>query len=135
MLNKGGGFAQHDHPSKERNSLRVKGADDKLKCFIFEKGLKTNSMFRWRVKKGNSSDKNGNNKRHEDNEKEKKGPQDKFSKYTPLNTFREKKLQECANTKFREVEIRFPKEVSKTSTTDKSMYCCFHRNYGHVTED
>jgi hypothetical protein len=35
----------------------------------------------------------------------------KYSEHTPLNTPRDKIVQEYANTRFAEAEIRFPKEI------------------------
>ncbi|MCH97983.1 gag-pol polyprotein [Trifolium medium] len=58
-----------------------------------------------------------------------------YPEYTPLNTPREKILQECLNTEFADAGIRPPKELRENPRTDKSKFCKYHRSAGHDTED
>jgi hypothetical protein len=52
-------------------------------------------------------------KKEEKGEKTKKEPRGNYPEYTP--TTRERILQECVNTKFMEAEVRFPREIRKSS--------------------
>lgn len=46
-----------------------------------------------------------------------KGPHVRFSSYTPQNTLREKILQDCANTEFKEFDVRYPHRMKKVVLT------------------
>ncbi|MCH88341.1 hypothetical protein A2U01_0009225, partial [Trifolium medium] len=102
-----------------REAIEIKGAHDKLKCYIFEKGL-------W------------NDTKKDEKTREERGrrtPRGRYHEYTPLNTSREKILQECLNTEFVDAEIRPPKELRENSRTEKGKFCKYHKSAGHETED
>ena len=58
-----------------------------------------------------------------------------FHDYTPLTTSRERILSECANSEFKQVGVRLPRQTPSKLGTDKSKYCRFHKSHRHNTED
>ncbi|XP_058786759.1 uncharacterized protein LOC131661292 [Vicia villosa] len=80
----------------------------------------------------------GSDKKKEDkgrDPKDYKGPARKFREYTPLNTSRERILNEWANIEFQTGNVRFPKSMSARPNMDKSKFCRFHKGHGHNIED
>ncbi|XP_058726232.1 uncharacterized protein LOC131597555 [Vicia villosa] len=80
----------------------------------------------------------GHEKRREDrphDAKERRGPADRFSDYTPLNASREKILAECKNNDFKNSNVRPPKSNPTRPGTDKSKYCKYHKSHGHLTDE
>ena len=67
--------------------------------------------------------------------REHKGSSPRFHDYTPLTVSREKILTECANSEFKQANVRFPKQLPTRSNTDKTKYCRFHKSHGHNTDD
>lgn len=55
--------------------------------------------------------------------------------YTPLNTSRERVLKGCANTKFKEAEIKSLYQIREYVHTDWSKYCCFYKSHYHNTDN
>ncbi|MCH81550.1 hypothetical protein A2U01_0002340 [Trifolium medium] len=62
-------------------------------------------------------------------------PRGGYTEYTPLNTSREKILQDCLNTEYADAGIRPPRETRENSRTDTSKFCRYHKSAGHDTED
>jgi len=68
--------------------------------------------------------------------REGKGPNDRFTKYTPLAMSREKILAEIAIADLTEAGVKPPKAPSQERKgVDKTKYCRFHKCHGHVTDD
>ncbi|MCI31892.1 hypothetical protein A2U01_0053104, partial [Trifolium medium] len=68
-------------------------------------------------------------------ERGRRTPKVGYHEYTPLNTPREKILQEYINAEFADAGIHPPKELRESPRTDKSKFCKYHRSVGHETED
>ncbi|MCI23327.1 hypothetical protein A2U01_0044506, partial [Trifolium medium] len=121
-----------------REAIEVKGTNNKLKCYIFENGLRHDTKFKEKLglkepkdmqdllsraqcyinyeekMLGERAEKNKNPLKREENSKEDKGrktPRGNYIGYTPLNASRETILQECANAEFVEVGIRPSREI------------------------
>ncbi|MCI39165.1 hypothetical protein A2U01_0060396 [Trifolium medium] len=56
-----------------------------------------------------------------------------YNEYTPLNTPREKILQECINVEFADAGIHPPKELTESPRTEKSKFCKYHRRVGLIS--
>ncbi|MCH89230.1 hypothetical protein A2U01_0010124 [Trifolium medium] len=54
-------------------------------------------------------------------------PRGGYPEYTPLNTSREKILQDCLNTKFTDAGIRPLREIRENSRTNKNKFCRYHK--------
>ena len=68
--------------------------------------------------------------------REGKGPNGRFTKYTPLAMSREKIIVEIAVADLTEAGIKPPKAPSQERKgIDKNKYCRFHKCHGHVTDD
>jgi len=68
--------------------------------------------------------------------REGKGPNSRFTKYTPLAMSREKILVEIAVADLTEAGVKPPKAPSQERKgVDKTKYCRFHKCHGHVTDD
>lgn len=59
----------------------------------------------------------------------------RYDKYTLLNTSLEKIYQKRANTEFQKLGIRPLYPIRKSTRTNKSKYCRFHRGHDHSTID
>ncbi|XP_058733383.1 uncharacterized protein LOC131604992 [Vicia villosa] len=80
----------------------------------------------------------GANKKREDKTRDAqdyKGPPGKFRDYTPLSASREHILTECVNSKFKTIEVCFPKQLPAQPSREKSKFYRFHKSHGHNTED
>ncbi|MCH81529.1 hypothetical protein A2U01_0002318 [Trifolium medium] len=145
-----------------REAIEVKGTNDKLKCYILEKGLKSNTKFKEKLglkepqnmhdllsraqsyinyKEKMLRDKTEKSKTLPKKDKRARedrghrGPGGGYPEYIPLNTTREKILQKCINAEFADAGIRPPREIKENPRTDRSKYCRFHRSARHETED
>ncbi|GAU47643.1 hypothetical protein TSUD_238620 [Trifolium subterraneum] len=67
--------------------------------------------------------------------REAKPPKTHFTYHTPLNAPRDRILSEISSAEFKSVGIRFPKQLPAKPNVDKKKFCCFHKSYGHVTDD
>ncbi|MCH86816.1 hypothetical protein A2U01_0007676, partial [Trifolium medium] len=110
-----------------REAIEIKGAYDKLECYIFEKGLRNDTKFKEKpgLKEprdmqdllscaqnyinyeekmlGEKPEKAKIQPRKYERTREERGrriPRGGYPEYTPLNTSREKILQDCLNTEF-----------------------------------
>lgn len=55
--------------------------------------------------------------------------------YMPLNTSRNRILEQCINVEFQDPGVRWPKPKQDNLNADKNKYCKFHKACGHYTED
>ncbi|MCH80822.1 hypothetical protein A2U01_0001596 [Trifolium medium] len=145
-----------------KEAIEVKGAHDTLKCYIFEKGLRSDTKFKEKLGLKELKDmqdilsraqnyinyeekmlrekpeKVKNPPRKDERAREERGrrtPKGGYHEYTLLNATREKILQDCINTEFADAGIQPPKELRENPRTDKSKFCRYHRSTGHETED
>jgi hypothetical protein len=133
-----------------REDIEVKVTNDKLKCYIFEKGLRSDTKFKEKLGHKEPRDMQDmlsraqNYTNHEENmlgekaekaktlprkeertreERGQRGTKGGYPKYTPLNTSRERILQECFNTEFADAEICPPREIKANFRTEKRKLC------------
>ncbi|MCH95294.1 hypothetical protein A2U01_0016269 [Trifolium medium] len=142
--------------------IEIKGTHDKLKCYIFEKGLGSDTKFKEKLgleesqdmqdllsraqnyinyeekMLGEKAEKTNIPPKKDERAREERGwrgPRGGYPEYTHLNTSREKILQDCLNTEFADTAIRPPREIRENSRTDKSKFCRYHKSAGHDNED
>lgn len=63
------------------------------------------------------------------------GPQVKLSFYIPLKISRENILEECTNTKFKEVKVRYPLLNKDLAWMYKLRFCRFHKSHKHNMDE
>ncbi|MCH81522.1 hypothetical protein A2U01_0002311 [Trifolium medium] len=120
-----------------REIIEVKGTNDKLKCYIFDKVLRSDTKFEEKLGLKEPQDIKTPPKKDErtSEDRGRRGPRGGYPEYTPLNATRERILQECINTEFPDAGIRPPREIKENPRTNRSKYCRFHKSAGHETED
>jgi hypothetical protein len=151
------------HRAVHSSGQEIHGAQDSLKCFIFENNLHDDFKFKKELElrvardksdlltrvqpyinyeekrlaenalKSKQSGKSGDNKRCNDDDKA-KNQRTRFSDYTLLNSSREIILCECLNIEFKVAGIKAPQPLKECSRTDMTKYRRYHPTRGHDTE-